>query len=130
MNRILTALSFAWLASMCMAVTCRPDPPPVDPTAAGGSAPVVDAGNDGSLPPEDGGTSCQRACSRMALLKCPGWQGSPAGASCEEVCENHESSNVASFCPDDVAKIQGTFLPDGGRGCDEQELQAAFEACL
>ena len=90
---------------------------------------MTDSGSDGSLPPPSR-TACQRACARMKLLGCPGHEGSPAGASCVEVCENQEQSGVASFCPEDVARMQGVPLPDGGFGCDEAELNRAFEACL
>lgn len=115
-------------AALCLALTCNPKPDPVDPGSVDAGA--EDAGADGRLPPSPGATACERACNRMDLLSCPGHEGSPAGAPCEEVCEHTESSGVGSFCPDDVAQIQGTALVDGGRACDEDELQRAFEACL
>lgn len=115
-------------AALCLAVTCNPKPDPVDPGSVDAGA--QDAATDGQLPPAPGATPCERACNRMDLLECPGHEGSPGGAPCEEVCEHAENSDVGSFCPDDVAEVQGTALADGGRACDEKELQAAFEACL
>jgi len=65
----------------------------------------------------------------MRTLKCPGYEGSPQGASCEQVCENQESSGVSSFCPEHIANIQGKVGASGERVCDEDELQVAFEEC-
>jgi hypothetical protein len=58
-------------------------------------------------------TVCERACGRMAELRCPG-----AGESCVSVCENQETSEVGSFCPHEVSEI---------KSCEE--LPAAYEAC-
>lgn len=117
------------LCGLCLGVTCQTLPPPVDPSAPDAGPEPEDAAAEGALPPEPGPTVCDRACQRMQRLDCPGHAGS-AAASCAEVCENHESSQIGSFCPDELAQIQGRELPDGGRECDEAELQAAFEACL
>ena len=127
MSKVLYFASAA-SATLCLALTCNPKPDPVDPGSVDAGA--EDAGADGRLPPTPGATACERACNRMDLLNCPGHEGSPAGAPCEQVCEHAESSEVGSFCADDVAEIQGVPLADGGRACDEDELQRAFEACL
>jgi hypothetical protein len=126
------ALIAVALSVLCLAVTCETPLTPTDPTAAdAGPAPEPeDAGDDGALPPETGATACARACQRMARLGCPGHEGSPGGASCAEVCENHESSQVGSFCPSHLERMQGKPASDGERTCDEDELQRAFEACL
>jgi len=76
-------------------------PPPVPPPA-----------------PADQGTPCERACDRLDLLGCEGAEGSPEGTSCEQVCEDTESSGVARFCAEDVAAIGSCA-----------ELDQAFEAC-
>lgn len=117
MGNLVIASGLAFL----LAGHCGPLPPPTDP-----DPPVVP---DGGLEPEDDATACGRACSRMARLGCPGHEGSPGKASCEEVCENQEASGVSSFCPNDIEHIQGKLDVDGERVCDEDELQEAFEAC-
>lgn len=133
--RIIAALIFG----LCLGVTCEP-PPPVPPPvptqdAAPPPAPIADAGSDDGeaaddmLPPEDAATACGRACARLRRLDCPGGEGSPGGASCEEVCEHQNSSGIGSWCTSYVERIQGRRLADGGRECDEDELQRAFEAC-
>lgn len=121
--RPLVHLAVVALAIAGLGGTCTPVPPPVDPNPPG----PVDGGEP--LPPQPELTACGRACGRMALLKCPGYEGSPQGATCEQVCENQESSGVSSFCPNHIAEIQGRAGPGGGRECDEAELQEAFEAC-
>lgn len=117
----------AGFTTLLLASRCGPMvPPPVDPNPP--PAPTVDGGEE-PLPPEPNLTACGRACARMRRLKCPGHEGSPQGATCEQVCDNMERSGVASFCADEVAQIQGKLGIDGERICDERELQAAFEAC-
>ena len=121
----------AHVALLACAATCEPVVPvPVGPSAPD-AGPPDDGGKviDNWLPPEDAATACGRACSRMRRLSCPGGQLSPGGANCETVCENQNTSGIGSYCTSYVEQIQGRLLPDGGRECDEDELQRAFEAC-
>lgn len=95
------------LAFLLFACAPIPEPEPVPPAPA----PTVTVAPIPRLP-------CVQACDRLADLRCPGWEGSPDGTPCSEVCEDTESSGVARFCPWHVASI---------RTCEE--LEAAFSAC-
>ena len=131
-------LALMLLAPLCAAVTCDRKPPVEPVPTDAGPEPLQDASVDSGY---DSGadanadtdasvpfTACERACAKMQELKCPGWQGAEEGP-CVDVCENHERSGFASFCPEDVARMRGQPSPSG-QICDEEELEAAFEACL
>lgn len=111
-------------ASRCVVGPTPPEPPN---GGTGGVSPA-DAGADAEIPeecvPPDAPDDCDLACSNMCRLDCPGWQGSPGGKSCADVCRETEGSGVARFCPRDLAAMRGA-----GGECDPDELQRAFEAC-
>jgi len=131
MNNRHKALIVALMAPLCAAVTCDRPPPNNDPVLhdAGPPDALSDAGEHEEDSQSPVGSLCERACSKMEELGCPGWEGGEQG-SCVQVCENHEKSGVGSFCPEDLSRMRGRRSADGGLECDEAELEAAFEACL
>lgn len=48
------------------------------------------------VPPIDGAT-CDTACDRLRELGCEAAQPTPAGESCEAVCENVQASGIVKF---------------------------------
>lgn len=103
-------LIFALVSGLLFACSnCGPQPTPVDPAPP----PMADGGSA----QDAGQTSCERACGRLVELGCPEGNGTPK-SSCVDVCENLEASEVARFCPDQVASIGAC-----------SELNAAFASC-
>jgi hypothetical protein len=94
----LRIVSFFSLASI-MACSCVP---PVDPEEPEDEKPVIiiDDGPD----PDDGGSKplpsdfdCSTACENQRRLECELGEPTPRGASCEDVCENNQSSSIVSI---------------------------------
>ena len=125
MGREALALTVGFAALLLVAARCipPPEPEPVDPEPTPTTTVEPDPEPVPTTDPD--ASACERACNRMAVLRCPGWEGTPEGTPCAEVCEEKERSGVGRFCPQDVAAITGRA--DGT--CDERELATAFAAC-
>ena len=89
--------------TLVIAAGCLPRPGPIEP------APVVDQKTE----PEAGieGT-CAHACDRLRVLGCREAEPTPRGATCEDVCENIQSSGFIEWDLACRAAIQGCEAVD------------------
>lgn len=85
---------FASLFFLCslLHTSCHPTSPGPTPADVTPLPPPVDAG------------PCARACARFRILKCPEAEATKAGVTCEQVCENVESSGVITLDPSCVER--------------------------
>jgi len=47
--------------------------------------------------PIDGPATCGTACERLRIMRCPGGEPTPAGATCETVCGNMQTSGIVAW---------------------------------
>lgn len=66
-------------------------------------------------PPVSSPDACHDSCETRRRLHCPSAEPTPAGASCEAVCQNAESSGYTSINPRCLARITA---------CDQEEACA------
>jgi hypothetical protein len=88
-----------WLIPVyLLAMSCGPARPPVSPGLA----------------------SCPAACDNLRNMQCPWAADTPAGATCEQRCENRERSGYDTGHPECVAIATSCEQADGfsASGCD------------
>lgn len=99
--RLLLAIAPLLLAAQCQRTVNPPVPEPATggSFSTGGNSPVGGSENTGGSATT---SACERACARLAELRCESAKPTKAGTTCSQVCENTNASGTLRIDTDCV----------------------------